>query len=97
VAYAGGLGTGAGGGDRDHCGVSRSALSGDEELMSDTESRRADELRFERFAGERGQRERGFTEVVVVRSATATVDEPRIERRVRARLRRSCVEPVRLR
>jgi uncharacterized membrane protein YdfJ with MMPL/SSD domain len=69
-----------------------SALSGDEEVTSDTESRRADELRFERFAAERGQRERGFTEVVVVRSATATVDEPRFERRVRslaAELRRA--------
>ena len=32
------------------------ALSGDEEITSDTESRRADELRFERFAGERGRR-----------------------------------------
>src|SRR5215207_3265302 len=61
-----------------------SSLSGDEEVTSQTESRRADELRFERFAGERGQREPGFTEVVVVRSATATVDEPRFERRVRA-------------
>src|SRR5215207_4462555 len=61
-----------------------SALSGDEEVTSDTESRRADELRFERFAGEPGRRERGFTEAVVVRSATATVDEPRFERRVRA-------------
>jgi uncharacterized membrane protein YdfJ with MMPL/SSD domain len=61
-----------------------SALSGDEEVTGDTESRRAAELRFERFAGERGRRARGFTEVVVVRSATATVDEPRFERRVRA-------------
>ena len=58
-----------------------SALSADEEVTSDTESRRADELRSERFAGER---ERGFTEVVVMRSSTATVDHPRFERRVRA-------------
>src|SRR5829696_8854051 len=60
------------------------ALSGDEEVTSDTESRRAEELAFERFAGEAGRRARGVTEVVVVRSATATVDEPRFERRVRA-------------
>src|SRR5215203_7073924 len=61
-----------------------SALSGDEEVTSDTESRRADELSFERFASERGRPERGVTEVVVVRSAAAAVDEPRFERRVRA-------------
>ena len=60
------------------------ALSGDEEVTSDTESRRADQLRFERFAAEGHQRERGVTEVIVVRSATATADEPRFERRVRA-------------
>jgi uncharacterized membrane protein YdfJ with MMPL/SSD domain len=58
------------------------ALSGDEEITSDTDSRRADELRSERFTGERGQR--GVTEVIVVRSRTATVDEPRFERRVQA-------------
>src|SRR5215204_4229043 len=60
------------------------ALSGDEENTSDTESRRADDLRFERLAAERGRPQRGVSEVVVVRSATATVDEPRFERRVRA-------------
>ena len=32
------------------------ALSGDEEVTSDTESRRADELAFERFADERAAR-----------------------------------------
>jgi uncharacterized membrane protein YdfJ with MMPL/SSD domain len=58
------------------------ALSGDEEITSDTDSRRADELRSERFAGER--RGRGVTEVIVVRSRTATVDDPRFERRVQA-------------
>jgi hypothetical protein len=73
-----------------------SAPSTAEEVTSHTESRRADDLRFARFAGERGQRERGFTEVVVVRSATATVDEPRFVRRLRV-LARSCVERVRLR
>ena len=41
------------------------ALSGDEEITSDTDSRRADELQSERFAGERA--ERGVTEVIVVR------------------------------
>ena len=58
------------------------ALSGDEEITRATDSRRADELQSERFAGERA--DRGVTEVIVVRSATATVDEPRFERRVRA-------------
>src|SRR5215217_3446078 len=68
------------------------ALSGDEEVTSSTESRRADDLKFERFAYERARRGRGATEVVVVRSGTATVDEPRFERRVRglaAELRRT--------
>ena len=59
-----------------------SALEGDEEVTSDTESRRADELRFERLERERGLP--GFSEVVVVRSSTATVDERRFERGVRA-------------
>jgi RND superfamily putative drug exporter len=58
------------------------ALSGDEEITSATDSRRADELRSERFAGEASGR--AVTEVIVVRSATATVDEPRFERRVQA-------------
>jgi uncharacterized membrane protein YdfJ with MMPL/SSD domain len=59
------------------------ALSGEEEVTSDTDARRADQLVAERFAAERG----GLgdaTEVVVVRSPGATVDEPRFERRVRA-------------
>src|SRR5215216_5071724 len=60
------------------------ALSGDEEITSDTESRRADDLRFERMTAEGGRPQRGVSEVVVVRSVTATVDEPRFERRVRA-------------
>jgi uncharacterized membrane protein YdfJ with MMPL/SSD domain len=60
------------------------ALSGDEEVTSDTDSRRADELVSERFAVERGGLGQGATEVVVVRSSGATVDEPRFERRVRA-------------
>ena len=59
-----------------------SALEGDEEVTSDTESRRADELRFERLERERGLP--GFSEVVVVRSSTATVEERRFERGVRA-------------
>jgi uncharacterized membrane protein YdfJ with MMPL/SSD domain len=58
------------------------ALSGDEEITSDTDSRHADELQSERFAGERAGR--GVSEVIVVRSPTAEVDEPRFERRVRA-------------
>jgi uncharacterized membrane protein YdfJ with MMPL/SSD domain len=60
------------------------ALEGDEEVTSDTESRRADELAFVRFAGEQGGPGRDATEVVVVRSASATVDEPLFERRVQA-------------
>jgi uncharacterized membrane protein YdfJ with MMPL/SSD domain len=57
------------------------ALSGDEEVTSDTDSRRADERTFERFAAERGPGQ-DTSEVVVVRSQTTTVDEPRFERRV---------------
>ena len=57
------------------------ALSGDEEVTRDTESRRADELTFERLAAER-EPSQDTTEVVVVRSPTAKVDEPRFERRV---------------
>ena len=49
------------------------ALSGDEEITSDTDSRRADELQSQRFAGERA--DRGVAEVIVVRSPTATVDQ----------------------
>ena len=59
------------------------ALSGEEEVTSDTESRRADELAFERPADERGRLGRDASEVVVVRSDSATVDKPRFERRVR--------------
>ena len=58
------------------------ALSGDEEVTSDTESRRADELMFERFVDDRAPRGRDATEVVVVRSPQATVDEPRFQERV---------------
>jgi RND superfamily putative drug exporter len=58
------------------------ALSGEEEVVSETDSRRADELTFERFAGERGAGQ-DSSEVVVVRSRTTTVDEPRFERRVK--------------
>ncbi len=60
------------------------ALSGDEEVTSDTDSRRADELVSERLAAERGGLGQDATEVVIVRSSDATVDEPRFERRVRA-------------
>jgi uncharacterized membrane protein YdfJ with MMPL/SSD domain len=60
------------------------ALSGDEEVTSDTDSMRADELVSERLAVERGGLGQGATEVVIVRSSDATVDEPRFERRVRA-------------
>ncbi|MCD6015566.1 MAG: hypothetical protein K0R88_1650 [Solirubrobacterales bacterium] len=68
------------------------ALSGDEEVTGDTESRRADELRSERLAEGRGGGGPDATEVVVLRSSGASVDEPRFERRVRmtaGELRRS--------
>src|SRR5215217_6787669 len=58
------------------------ALSGDEEVTSETESRRADELAFERFADDRGGREAGATEVVVVRSPQSTLDDPDFQQRV---------------
>jgi uncharacterized membrane protein YdfJ with MMPL/SSD domain len=60
------------------------ALSGDEEVTSETDSGRADELVSERFAEQRGGLGQGVTELVVVRSSGTTVDEPRFERRVRA-------------
>ena len=56
------------------------ALSGDEEITSNTESRRADRLQFAGFAD--GSPD--VSEVIVVRSPTATVDEPRFEAKVRA-------------
>ena len=58
------------------------ALSGDEELTSDPDSRRADALVDERFADERSGAGGESTEVVVVRSHRATVDEPAFRRRV---------------
>jgi uncharacterized membrane protein YdfJ with MMPL/SSD domain len=68
------------------------ALSGEESMTNDSESRRADELVGERFAEERGWRGRDATEVVVVHSSSTTVDDARFERRVReieAQLRRA--------
>jgi putative drug exporter of the RND superfamily len=65
-------------------GLLGDALSGDEEVTSDTDSRRADELVSERSAVQQGGLGQGATEVVVVRSSSATVDEPRFERRVQA-------------
>jgi uncharacterized membrane protein YdfJ with MMPL/SSD domain len=59
-----------------------SALEGEEEVTSDTDSKRADQLQFERFVEEQGRPGRDASEVVVVRSTDATVDEPRFERRV---------------
>ena len=58
------------------------ALSGDEELTNDPDSRRADALVDERFANERSGAGGESTEVVVVRSHRATVDEPAFRRRV---------------
>ncbi len=55
------------------------ALSGDEDVTSATESRRADELQAERFAADR---DIDATEVVVVSSESGTVDDPRFARGV---------------
>ena len=55
------------------------ALSGDEEVTSATESRRADELQAERFTAAGGV---DPTEVVVVSSESGTVDDPRFAREV---------------
>jgi uncharacterized membrane protein YdfJ with MMPL/SSD domain len=55
------------------------ALSGEEDVTSNTESRRADRLVSQRFVG---QGSPDATEVVVVRSATVTVNQPRFERQV---------------
>jgi RND superfamily putative drug exporter len=57
-----------------------SSLTSDEEVTSATESRRADDLQRERFAEHGGGRGHDGSEVVVVRSAETTVDEPRFER-----------------
>jgi uncharacterized membrane protein YdfJ with MMPL/SSD domain len=57
------------------------ALSGDEEVTSATESRRADELQAQRFAEGGGG---NATEVVVVKSESGTVDDPRFARAVDA-------------
>jgi putative drug exporter of the RND superfamily len=69
-----------------------SALEGDEDVTSDTESRRAYDLQSERFVEDRGRRTPEPTEAVVVRSPTATVDEPGFEQRIQglaAELRRA--------
>src|SRR5918992_742930 len=55
------------------------ALSGDEEVTSSTESRRADQLEAERFAAAGGPPDE--TEIVVVRAAES-VDAPRVEQAV---------------
>jgi putative drug exporter of the RND superfamily len=60
------------------------ALSGDEEVTSATDSGRADQLVSQRFAEQRGGLAQDATEVVVVRSSSSTVDQPRFERRIRA-------------
>ena len=58
------------------------ALSGDEELTNDPDSRRADALVDERFADERSGAGGDPTEVVVVRSHRTTVDEPAFHEQV---------------
>ena len=58
------------------------ALSGDEELTSNPDSRRADALIDQRFADEGGGPGEDATEVVVVRSPQSTVDEPSFRQQV---------------
>jgi uncharacterized membrane protein YdfJ with MMPL/SSD domain len=58
------------------------ALSGDEELTNNPDSRRADALVDERFADERSGAGGDPTEVVVVRSHRTTVDEPAFHEQV---------------
>ncbi len=74
-----------------------SALSGDEEVTSATESRRAYALQLERFPhGPREQRE-DVSEVVVVRSQRTTVDQRQFRKRVEgiaAELRRAGASQV---
>ena len=59
------------------------AISGDEEVTSQTESRRANQLEFERFPHGARAQARSVSEVIVVGSNQATVGEARFERRVR--------------
>ena len=58
------------------------ALSGGEEITSDTESRRAYALQSERLAHAAREQEDDVSEVIVVRSAKATVDRARFKERV---------------
>jgi putative drug exporter of the RND superfamily len=58
------------------------ALSGDEEVTRTTDSRRADELRSQRFAEGSGGAARDASEVVVVSSRTVDVDRRGFERQV---------------
>jgi putative drug exporter of the RND superfamily len=58
------------------------ALSGDEEVTGSPESRRADELRSERFAERSAGGTRDASEVLVLSSGGVTVDEPGFERQV---------------
>jgi putative drug exporter of the RND superfamily len=60
------------------------ALSGDETITSNTESRRADRLAAQRLVAEARSATPDASEVVIVRSATARVTEPRFARRVRS-------------
>lgn len=59
-----------------------SALSGGDDVTSDTESRRGYELQSERFPQSPRDRAREVSEVVIVRSDTATTDDERFERKV---------------
>jgi RND superfamily putative drug exporter len=58
------------------------ALSGGEELTNRTESRRAYDLQAERMPQDDGDGQRDVSEVVVVRSAALTAQDPRFRRHV---------------
>lgn len=81
LAHRGGVGGGGRGCRSYNGGVPGCCAVGDEEVTSATESRRAGELTMARFFGDSGGLGQDATEVVVVRSRTATVDEARCKRR----------------
>ncbi|MGH3015937.1 MAG: hypothetical protein ACRDNN_13405, partial [Gaiellaceae bacterium] len=57
-------------------------LTSEGEVTSDTDSKRADELRFERFRPTVEDEERQVTEVVVVSLDEGTVDDPAVQERL---------------
>ncbi|MGH3036083.1 MAG: MMPL family transporter, partial [Gaiellaceae bacterium] len=59
-------------------------LTSEGEVTSETDSKRAEELRFERFRPTAGEQEREVTEVVVVSLDEGTVDDPAVQERLKA-------------